>query len=87
MKTIESTEPGAVERAVADIADGRGKDVVIRHDGHPVALITPFDADDLSRNDRERDPAFVASVAYGRADVADRQTISQEGLIRKLGRD
>ena len=84
MKTAELTTAGAVERA---IADGPQEDVVIYRDGHPIALVTPFDADDVYWYRREHDPAFIDSIARGRAQVAAGQTVSQEDLNRKLGLD
>ena len=39
------------------------EDVLVLHDGHPVVLMTPFDDDDLAWYARERDPAFLASLA------------------------
>ena len=82
MKTVESTTAGEVERA---IADGPLEDVVIYRAGQPIALITPFDADDLYWYRREHDPEFIASLTRGRDQVAAGQVISQEDLIRKLG--
>jgi antitoxin (DNA-binding transcriptional repressor) of toxin-antitoxin stability system len=84
MKTVELTVPGAAERAVADVADGQGEDVVIFRDGRPVALIAPFDADDLEWYAAEHDPAFIASIARGRAAAASGQGITGNQLLREL---
>ena len=42
------------------------EDVLVLRDGHPVVLMTPFDDDDLAWYARERDPAFLASLAKAR---------------------
>jgi hypothetical protein len=63
------------------------EDVVVLRDGHPVALMTPFDDDDLAWYARERDPAFLASLAEARRQVAEVKTLSHEDLKRDLGLD
>lgn len=81
MKTVEITVPGGAERA---IADGEVEDVVVFRCGTPVALITPFDADDLRWYADEHDPEFIASIARGRADIAAGRCVSHEQLLREL---
>jgi hypothetical protein len=62
-------------------------DVVVMRDGHAVALITPFDDDDLHWYLRERDPTFLASIARARQQVADHKITSHQDLKRELGID
>jgi hypothetical protein len=84
VKSVELSTTGAIEHAIVGSPQD---DVVIFRDGEPVALVTPFDADDLYWYRREHDPAFIESIALARADIAAGKVISQEDLIRKLGLD
>ena len=61
------------------------EDVVLLRDGHPVVLMTAFDEDDLAWYARERDPAFLESVAKARHQVEQGKTVSHEDLKRDLG--
>jgi hypothetical protein len=63
------------------------EDVVVLRDGHPVVLTTPFDDGDLSWYTRERDPAFLESLARARRQVEHRKSVSHEDLKRDLGLD
>ncbi|MGB7156455.1 MAG: hypothetical protein WBD40_00230 [Tepidisphaeraceae bacterium] len=79
---MELSNAAASEQA---IRDGQNEEVVLLRDGKPVAMVMPFDEDDLQWYDRERDPAFVASIARGRADVRAGRTASHADLKRQLG--
>jgi hypothetical protein len=82
MKTI-IVKPGIpLEDALREGAD---EDVLIVRDGRAVALVTPFDDDDVEWYTRERDPAFIASIAEARQQVAEGKTLSHEELLAKLG--
>ena len=59
------------------------EDVILVRDGHAVALVTPFD-DDLEWYARERDPAFLASIARARQQVTKQCTMSHQDLKREL---
>jgi antitoxin (DNA-binding transcriptional repressor) of toxin-antitoxin stability system len=84
MKTVDWTD----DRPMGEILGGDPKeDVVLFRDGHPVALVIPFDEDDLEWYARERDPEFLASLARAREQVANGQTIGHEALKRELGLD
>ena len=78
MKTIELDSADASARA---IADGQVGDVVVLRNGQPVAIVVPFDADDLTWYAAETDPAFIRSIATARAQVAAGQTVSHEQLL------
>jgi antitoxin (DNA-binding transcriptional repressor) of toxin-antitoxin stability system len=82
MKKIELNTPAASEQA---IRDGQAEEVVVLQDGHPVALVVPFDGDDLEWYARERDPAFIESIARAREQAEAGQTLSQDDLKRQLG--
>jgi len=82
MKTIVVTKETPLEDALRGNGD---EDVLVVRDGHPVALVIPFDEDDLEWYARERDPAFIASIAEARKQVEEGNTISQEDLEKKLG--
>ena len=60
------------------------EDVIVLRDGRPVILMTPFDDDDLTWYARERDPAFLESLAKARRQVEQGQTASHEDLKRDL---
>ncbi len=63
------------------------EEVLVLRDGHPVVLMTPFDDDDLAWYARERDPAFLASLAKARVQVEEGQSVSHEDLKKELGLD
>ena len=69
------------------LKEGRDEDLLIVRDGHAVALLMPFDDDDAEWYARERDPAFIQSIARARRQVADGKVIGHEALKRKLGLD
>ena len=84
MKTVTWTE----NTSCADIVrQAEHEEVILMRDGHAVALVTPFDDDDLEWYAREHDPAFLASIARAREQVADQRTTSHQDLKRKLGLD
>jgi len=49
--------------------------------------MTPFDDDDLAWCARERDPAFLASLAEARRQVEQGNTLSHGDLKKELGLD
>jgi hypothetical protein len=63
------------------------EDVLVLRDGHPVVLMSPFDDDDLAWYAREHDPAFLASLAEARRQVAERKTVSHGDLKKEFGLD
>ena len=75
MKSIELTTPAASEQA---IRDGQAEEVVVLQDGRPVALVVSFDEDDLEWYARERDPAFIQSIARAREQARASQTLDDE---------
>ena len=84
MKTVTWTE----NTSCADIVgQAEHEEVILMRDGYAVALVTPFDDDDLEWYAREHDPAFLASIARARQQVADQRTTSHQDLKRKLGLD
>jgi antitoxin (DNA-binding transcriptional repressor) of toxin-antitoxin stability system len=82
MKPIELSVPAACERA---IRQGQTEEVVVLQDGRPVALVVPFDEDDLEWYSRERDPAFIESIARAREQAKKGQTVAHDDLKTKLG--
>lgn len=82
MKKVDLSTPAASEQA---IRDGQSEEVVVLRHGRPVALVVPFDEDDLEWYGRERDPAFVESIARAREQVKSGQTLSHDELKRQLG--
>lgn len=82
MKTVTWNE----NTSCADIVrQAEQEDVILVRDGHAVALVTPFDDDDLEWYAREHDPAFLASIARARQQVAEQGTMSHQDLKRGLG--
>ena len=82
MKTMNCTDETPCGEVVRT-ADG--EDVILLRDGHPIALVIPFGDDDLEWYGRERDPAFLASIARARQQVRAGQTTSHEALKCQLG--
>ena len=82
MKTVIWTEDASWDEVLRQAGD---EDVVVLRDGHPVVLMTPFDDDDLAWYARERDPAFLESLAKARRQVEQGKTVSHESLKRDLG--
>jgi hypothetical protein len=82
MKQLE-IQPGAKLEDI--LPEMNGEDVVLTQDGHAVALLSQFDDDDLYCYARERDPAFVDSLARARQQVAEGKTVGHEELKRQLG--
>jgi antitoxin (DNA-binding transcriptional repressor) of toxin-antitoxin stability system len=82
MKTVTWTNASSV----ADVLNqAEQEEVVILRDGRPVAIVAPFDEDDLAWFAHERKPAFIQSIARARTQVAAGETVSQEDLRRELG--
>ncbi len=81
MKTVIWTEDTAWE---ATVRQAEQEDVLVMRDGHVVALLMPFDDDDLEWYARERDPEFLASLARARQQVREGRTITHGDLKRSL---
>ena len=81
MKTMNWTEH-TLSAEIIQAADG--EDVVLMKDGHAVALVVPFDDDDLEWYALEREPAFLASLARAREQVRQGNTRGHEELKREL---
>jgi PHD/YefM family antitoxin component YafN of YafNO toxin-antitoxin module len=84
VKTIAWTKQTAWEEL---IKQAEHEEVLVMRDGHAVALLMPFDDDDLEWYARERDPSFLASLAEARQQVAQGKTLSHDELKRTLGID
>ena len=82
MKMIVVTPNMPLEEA---LRQGGEDDVLVVRDGRAVVLVTPFDDDDVDWYARERDPAFIASIAEARKQVAEGKTISHDELLARLG--
>jgi len=82
MKTVKWTENTAREEAMRQAEQG---EVLVTRGGHAVALLMPFDDDDLQWYDRERDPNFLASLALARRQVGEGRTIGHDALKSELG--
>jgi hypothetical protein len=79
MKTIPWTANPSWDEILRE-ADPEG--ALLMRDGQPLALIMPFDEDDLEWYARERDPAFLDSIARARSQVEHWDTVSHEDLKR-----
>src|SRR6185437_3026008 len=66
------------KRPMADVLPRKNEDVLLLRNGHPVALVVPFDDDDLEWYALERDPDFIESIRRAREQVARGETIPQE---------
>jgi antitoxin (DNA-binding transcriptional repressor) of toxin-antitoxin stability system len=83
MKTISLNDRLSLDDVLRDVA--RDEEIVILRDGHAVALLTPFDDDDVEWYARERAPAFLDSIARARQQVADGKVVGHDELKRQLG--
>jgi hypothetical protein len=68
----------------AAVRQAEQEEVIVMRDGHAVALLMPFDDDDLDWLARERDPEFLASLARARRQVHEGRTITHADLKRSL---
>jgi hypothetical protein len=84
MKTVSWTANSSWDEVLRLAGE---EDVLVLRDGHPVVLMTPFDDDDLAWYARERDPAFLASLAQARGQVEEGESVSHEDLKKELGLD
>jgi hypothetical protein len=84
MKTIVLTNDSS-PRAALD--RGQSEEVLVLRDGRPVAMVAPFDDDDLEWYAWEGDPEFVASIARAREDIRAGRGISHVELKRELRLD
>ena len=69
------------------IRDAEHEEVVVMRDGHAVALLMPFDDDDLEWYAREHHPDFLASIVKARQQAANGNMKSHADLKKKLGLD
>ncbi len=84
MKTVSWTANSSWDELLGQMGE---EDVLVLRDGHPVALVTPFDDEDLAWYVRERDPAFLNSLAKARRQIQDGESVSHEDLKKELGLD
>jgi len=84
VKTVTWTENASWDDVLRQAGE---EDVIVLRDGHPFVLMTPFDEDDLAWYARERNPAFLESLAKARQQVEQGKIVSHENLKRDLGLD
>jgi len=84
MKTVSWTTNSSWDELLSQMGE---EEVLVLRDGHPVVLITPFDDEDLAWYARERDPAFLDSLAKARKQVQNDESVSHEDLKKELGLD
>jgi antitoxin (DNA-binding transcriptional repressor) of toxin-antitoxin stability system len=82
MKTVIWTENTPWDEV---LREGEQEEVILMRDGHAIALLVPFDDDDLDWYARERNPSFLVSIAQARRQIAQGRTMSHEDLKRELG--
>ena len=84
MKKINCTKKTSGEEM---LREAENEEVVILQKGHAVALLVPFDDEDLEWYARERHPTFLSSIARARKQVQRGRTIGHAELTRQLGLD
>ncbi len=84
MKTVECTGNSSWDEMVRE---AHGEEVLLVRDGHAVAIVMPFDDDDLAWYAKERDPTFLESLARARRQVREGKTVSHRDLKVRLGID
>jgi hypothetical protein len=82
MKTVAWTDSISWEELMRQVEH---EEVLLLRDGHAVALLMPFDDDDVEWYAREHDPAFLASIAAARQQVAQRKTLDHGDLKKEFG--
>lgn len=82
MKTIALTVKTPLDDLVRQ---AEKEDVLLTRDGHAVALLTPFDDEDVEWYAREQVPAFLGSIATAREQVTQGKTRSHDELRKELG--
>ncbi len=82
MKTLALSEHTS---GVDIVQAAQSEDVVLMKDGRAVALIVPFDDDDVEWYARERDPNFLESIQRARQQVKQGRTRSHDDVKRELG--
>lgn len=82
MKTVDLRDAATLAEVLSQNQD---EEVVVVRDGRAVALVVPFDDEDLEWYARERDPAFIQSIERARQQVADGRTVSHADLKKRLG--
>jgi hypothetical protein len=82
MKTVNLTENTPWDEVVRA---GEQEEVLLVRDGHAVALLIPFDDDDVSWYARDRAPAFLDSIARARQQVEEGQALSHQELKNEFG--
>src|SRR5260370_42409061 len=69
------------------IRDAEHEEVVVMRDGHAVALLMPFDDDDLEWYAREHHPGFLGPIVKARQQPANRHMKSDAALQTNLRLD
>jgi antitoxin (DNA-binding transcriptional repressor) of toxin-antitoxin stability system len=82
MKTIALSDKTPLDELMRQ---AEKEDVLLTRDGHAVALLMPFDDEDVEWYTREHDTAFLESIAKARQQVANRKTKSHGDLKKELG--
>ena len=67
------------------LQQAKDEDIVLTRDGHPVALLSDFDDEDLYWYAREHDPDFLASLVRAREQVKKGQVLGHDELKKRLG--
>ncbi|MEI6514165.1 MAG: hypothetical protein WCO51_12970 [bacterium] len=84
MKTVTWTENMPWEET---IRQAEQEEVLVMRNGHAVAMLVPFDDDDLEWYAQERDPRFLVSLTRSRQQIQEGQTVGHDDLKRELGLD
>jgi hypothetical protein len=84
MKTVTWTDKTSWDELLRTVEE---EAVVVMREGHAVALLMAFDDDDVAWYAREREPAFLASIAKARQQVRQGNTLSHSDLKKSLGID
>jgi antitoxin (DNA-binding transcriptional repressor) of toxin-antitoxin stability system len=82
MKTVDLKDEATLAEVLSQNQD---EEVVVVRNGRAVALVVPFDDQDLEWYARERDPAFIESIGRARQHVAEGRTVSHADLKKRLG--
>jgi antitoxin (DNA-binding transcriptional repressor) of toxin-antitoxin stability system len=81
MKTVTLKDNSSADDLLKQGAD---EEVVVLRDGHAIALLVPFDDDELEWYIRERNPAFIESIARARKQISEGNAIDLEDLKKEF---
>jgi PHD/YefM family antitoxin component YafN of YafNO toxin-antitoxin module len=82
MKSITVKDDASLNDLLRESQD---EEVLVLRDGRAVAVLIPLDDEERAWYERERDPAFIASIARAREQVKRGQVVGHDNLRAEPG--